>query len=57
MFKEFLRKFFSLFLCFKTLIIQKYDQNKFTLAQSCSNIKLPLTFGFSSGETEIKFID
>ncbi len=28
-----------------------------TLAQSCSNLKFPLTLGFSSGETEINFID
>ena len=29
----------------------------FALAHTCSNLKFPLTFGFSSGETEIFSID
>ena len=37
-------------------IIQKYSNIKVT-AQTCSNLKFPLTFGFSSGETEIFSID
>jgi hypothetical protein len=33
------------------------DAINFTLAQSCSNLKYPLTLGFTSGETEIISID
>ena len=33
------------------------DAKNVALAQSCSNLKFPLTLGFSSGETEIISID
>ena len=38
------------------LILQDYE-NIGVIAQTCSNLKFPLTFGFSSGETEIISID
>ena len=52
-----LRKLFFLFLCHTTLLLFTDDENNYILAQSCSNLKFPLTFGFSSGETEIISID
>ena len=33
------------------------DTKNVVLTQSCSNLKFPLTLGFSSGETEIISID
>ena len=36
-----------------TLLMLKDYKNIFAFAQTCSNLKFPLTLGFSSGETEI----
>ena len=44
-------------LCLLTLsILQKY-QNIFVFAQTCSNLKFPVTLGYDSGETEIFSVD
>ena len=34
-----------------------YDEKNTAFAQTCSNLKFPLTLGFTSGETEIMSID
>ena len=39
------------------LLMLANNSSNFVFAQSCSNLKFPLTFGFSSGETEIISID
>ena len=40
-----------------TLLMLTDYTNNFALAQTCSNLKFPLTLGLSSGETEIFAID
>ncbi len=40
-----------------SFIIFQDNLNIRVTAQTCSNLKFPLTFGFSSGETEIFSID
>lgn len=44
-------------LCLVTLLILTDYKNNVALAQTCSNLKYPLTLGLSSGETEIVSID
>ena len=51
------RKLFLWFLCFVKILMLGDDPNNSTIAQSCSNLKFPLTLGFTSGETEIVSID
>ena len=41
----------------KTLIMLTDDAKNAAFAQTCSNLKFPLTLGFPSGETEIMSID
>jgi hypothetical protein len=45
------------FLCLATLLLLTDDANYDVFAQSCSNLKFPLTLGLPSGETEIMSID
>jgi hypothetical protein len=45
------------FLCLATLLLLTDDANYDVYAQTCSNLKFPLTLGFASGETEIMSID
>ena len=52
-----LRTLFYFLLCFLTFLVL-YESTKIGVsAQTCSNIKFPLTLGLSSGETEIISID
>ena len=51
------RRLLLWFLCLATLLMLTDDANYDVVAQSCSNLKFPLTLGFSSGETEIISID
>ncbi len=44
-------------LCLLTFFTLTDDAKNYTFAQSCSNLKFPLTLGFNSGETEIVSID
>ena len=52
-----LRRLLTLLLCIITLLRIPNDANNSANAQSCSNLKFPITLGFSSGETEIISID
>ena len=51
------RRFLIWFLCVAALLMLTDDANYDVFAQSCSNLKFPLTLGFPSGETEIMSID
>ena len=51
------RRLLLWFLCLATLLMLTDDANYDVVAQSCSNLKFPLTLGFASGETEIMSID
>ncbi len=51
------RRLLLWFLCLKTLILLTDDAKNAAFAQTCSNLKFPLTLGFPSGETEIMSID
>ena len=51
------RRLIPWLLCLLTFFTLSDDANNFTFAQSCSKLKFPLTFGFTSGETEIVSID
>ena len=51
------RRLLLWFLCLKTLLLLTDDAKNTTFAQTCSNLKFPLTLGFPSGETEIMSID
>ena len=44
-------------LCLLTLSILQEYQNIFIFAQTCSNLKFPVTLGYDSGETEIFSVD
>jgi hypothetical protein len=51
------RRLLLWFLCLATLLTLTDDESYDVFAQSCSNLKFPLTLGFPSGETEIMSID
>ena len=51
------RRLFLWFFCITTLLWLTDDINNTAFAQTCSNLKFPLTLGFPSGETEIFTID
>ncbi len=51
------RRLLFWFLCLATLLLLTDDTNNAAFAQTCSNLKFPLTLGFASGETEIMSID
>jgi hypothetical protein len=51
------RRLLLWFFCLTILLLLTDDAKYDVFAQSCSNLKFPLTLGFSSGETEIISID
>ena len=51
------RNVLSWLLFLMTLLMLTNYANILVLAQTCSNLKFPLTLGFTSGETEIVSID
>jgi hypothetical protein len=56
-FPKTLRRLLPWLLCLVTFFTLTDDAKNYTFAQSCSNLKFPLTLGFNSGETEIVSID
>ena len=51
------KKLLTLLLFLLTFLMNEDYENIAFTAQPCSNLKFPLTFGFSLGETEIISID